>query len=621
MGCGAVRAKKTHPAPAEPSVQLSSVIPDASSNKEVAAEGTKAADELFNDLAGDNADDDDATDDGDDETSDGSDESMPGEPMEAKWARAAKRKKKLARQRRRAAKAAKAGSRSAVPTCISSFSGMRRPKANPQKDGCFDRQCFLSTNRSTIDEMYDISINLGKGTFGTVERCTHRKTKMLRAIKTIPKKKVYHEDRIANEVEVMRILEHPHIVKLYEAFEDDKCIYIAMELCNGGELLDKVMILKGGGLSEKAAATVMQQVTSAVYYMHQQLVCHRDLKPENFLLTYEVEDVANAHIKVIDFGFSTRFTPGGFMSTRACTNNYVAPEVLNGKYTEACDIWSLGVVIYVLLSGQKPFWGDDEAQMLDKVARCAYNFDDPPCWTSTSNDAKDIIRRILVLESADRLTAVKMLEHAWIAQLAPRASMDRLQPEVMAQLRAFDTLGKFKRAAMTALAQQLHEDSINELAGVFQALDEDGDGSLSIAEMKRGLKQVGVQVSEEVPQLLPHVDSDGSGMVEYTEFLAATITEKKHLQEDGACRAAFQVFDEDNNGKITKDEMAKLLSCNRAASLVELSGSDRTDIEQAVAEADIDGDGQLDFREFQALLQSACARLPVQELLPNAAPT
>merc|ERR1711904_370081 len=134
---------------------------------------------------------------------------------------------------------------------------------------------------------------------------TNRKTKRICAIKTIPKKKVYHPDRIAKEVEVMRILEHPHILKLYEAFEDDKCIYIVMELCEGGELLDKIVGLKGGGLSEKAVAKVMRQVAEAVYYMHQQLICHRDLKPENFLLVQDVADVADAHIKIIDFGFST----------------------------------------------------------------------------------------------------------------------------------------------------------------------------------------------------------------------------------------------------------------------------------------------------------------------------
>jgi len=465
-----------------------------------------------------------------------------------------------------------------------------------------------------LDDIYDLSINLGKGTFGTVERCTHRKTKELRAIKTIPKKKVYQQDRLANEVEIMRVLEHPHILKLYETFEDEYNIYIVMELCNGGELLDKVMDLKGGGLSENAVAAVMRQVLGAVYYMHQQHICHRDLKPENFLLVNQVEDVAKAHVKVIDFGFSTCFVPGDFLSTRACTNNYVAPEVIDGRYTEACDVWSLGVIIYVLLSGQKPFWGT-EAEILTKVKSCTYNFEDP-CWTSVSEDAKTLIREILVLDFNERPTAEKVLQHRWIADLAPRASVEPLPQEVLSRLRSFDALGKFKRAAMTVLAQQLPEDSIKELQEIFQALDKDGDGSLSILEVEQGLKQAGIEVSHDLQQSMKHVDTDGSGLVEYTEFLAATIDEKHQLQE-AACWAAFRVFDVDGDGKITKDEMALLLSCGRANNLAETLGADRSEIEQAVAEADLNGDDCLDFEEFRALLQGSCSRKREARTLPN----
>lgn len=616
MGCGLIRAHKTHPAPST-AISALSVVPD-SPTKEAPVCSFDDSQAEQTGLPADqdtNKDEDDCDNDEDDDED--SDESMPGEPVEAKWARAAKRKKKLARQRRRAAKAAKQNIAVEAPIAsISSFTGIRRPDAKPEKEGCFDRQCFLASSRGMVDEIYDISINLGKGTFGIVERCTHRKTKEQRAIKTIAKKKVYHPDRLADEVEVMRMLEHPNILKLYESFEDDKYIYIVMELCYGGELLEKVVGLTGG-LSEIVVAKVMKQVVSAVYYMHQQLICHRDLKPENFLLTKEVEDVADAHIKVIDFGFATRFQPGDFMSTRACTNNYVAPEVLEGKYTEACDVWSLGVIIYVLLSGQKPFWGASESEMLSKVQRCVWDFDDPPCWTSTSEDAKDLIRRILVLDISQRLSAIRVLQHRWIAQLAPRASFDPLPQEVMSRLHSFHLLGKFSRAAMTAVAQQLPEDSIQQLRQIFEALDEDGDGSLSMAEVERGLKLSGVEVPKDLQQSLQNVDSDGSGMVDYTEFLAATLDEKHHLQ-DAVCWAAFRVFDVDGDGKITKDELASMLSCGRAAGLAEMLGAERAEIEQAVAEADLDGDHCIDFEEFQSFLRSTCARKSASAALPNA---
>jgi len=601
MGCGALSKAKIHVAP-----ELS-VVPAGPSGKTVGlidtdTETAAAQQDLPIECFEEDGDDEDEADDSD------TDESIPGEPLEAKWARTAKRQKKHARQRRRAAKAAEQGIEIACrPGCISSFAGMRRPCTDPGKQGCFDRLCFLVSGRGIVEDMYDLSINLGKGTFGTVERCTHRQTNKLRAIKSIPKKKVYHPDRLAHEVEVMRMLEHPHILKLYETFEDDKYIYIIMELCRGGELLEKLTSLRGGGLSEGAVASVMRQVVGAVHYMHQQHVCHRDLKPENFLLMQEVPDVAEAHVKVIDFGFATLFEPGGFMRTRACTNNYVAPEVLGGCYNESCDIWSLGVIVYVLLSGQKPFWGTNEVDMLAKVKSCTYDFESPDCWASISEDAKDLIRHILVLDVGRRLSAEKALQHIWIAQLAPRAPVAELPPAVLSRLCTFNVLGKFKRAAATALVQQLHEDSIEQLRETFQALDTSEDGLLSIDEIRQGLQAAGVEVPDHLQQTLVDVDTDGSGAVDYTEFLAAAVDEK-HCFQEAACWAAFRVFDMDGDGKITKDEIAKMLSCGRMGSLADTLGADRDEIEQAVLEADFNGDSCIDFTEFQALIQSVSAR-------------
>jgi len=620
MGCGAFRSSKTHPAPSL------SVVPD-SPGKEVPwkdgktqqSDCTSASTASDLDLVDSQAqqaqqeEEEDVDTDGEDSPEE-SDDSMPGEPMEAKWARAANKKRRLARQRIRAAKRAKKYGATVSPrtACDDRFSGIRRPRANPEKEGCFDRQCFLASSCAAVDEIYDLSINLGKGTFGTVERCTHRKTKTLFAMKTIAKKKVYNPARLAQEVEIMRVLEHPNIVKLHETFEDDKYIYIVMELCTGGELLDRLLSLGKGGFSERAVARIMRQVVGAVYYMHQQQICHRDLKPENFLLVTDVADVADAHVKVIDFGFSTRFEPGVRMATRAITRDYVAPEILDGSYTEACDIWSLGVIVYVLLSGNKPFYGASDAEVFAKVKSAAYDFEDAS-WAGTSEDAKDLIRRTLALDATQRLTADQVLHHRWIAEMAPDASAAPVVPEVFWRLQSFNALGKFKRAAMTAVAQQLQEDAIQQLREIFQALDSNDDGCLSVEDVEQGLRQAGVEVSNELQRVFQLVDSDGSGLVEYTEFLAATIDEKRHLGE-AACWAAFRVFDMDGDSKITKDEMAVMLSCGHAKSLAESLGADRADIEQVIAEADLDGDEQLDFKEFHAMLLSCCSRKPAPSL-------
>lgn len=628
MGCGASsRSVKTHP---EQQLSPESVVPDspksptkellpANQQTDCTSASTADAEQIDASPQGeeDFEDDDDEGEDDDDD----SDESVPGEPMEAKWARAAKKKKKLARQRKRAAKKAalEGAAISAKEACADRFKGVRRPRANPQKEGCFDRQCFLAASCRAVDEIYDLSVNLGKGTFGTVERCTHRKTQQVQAMKTIAKKKVYNPDRMAQEVEIMRILEHPHILKMYETFEDEKYIYIVMELCKGGELLDKLLDLTSGGFSEKAVAKVMRQVVSAVNYMHQQNVAHRDLKPENFLLAEEVDDIADAHIKVIDFGFSTLFQPGVPMSTRAVTTNYVAPEVLDGSYTEICDMWSIGVIIYVLLSGQKPFFGACEADVMAKIKRAEYTFDEPS-WETTSEDAKQLIRGLILLNPAERLTAAQVLQHKWMGERFSGEAAPSVSPEVLSRLHSFSSLGKFKKALMTAVAQQLPEDAIRKLRKAFQALDADEDGVLSLEELKNGLARCGLEHSADLGRIFASIDSDGSQQVDYSEFLAAAIDEKNHLV-DSACWSAFRIFDINGDGKITKDEMALMLSCGQCQSLTDLVGADKSDIEQAVVEADLDGDQRLDFEEFKALLQSCARRSHVEATLPSAIPS
>lgn len=598
MGCGALSRPKIHPSPPTPA-SLSSVVPSSP--------GPIGDDEKKVQCAAQIEQENEEVDDGDlDDEDDDSDDTVLGEPPEMAWARAIRRQKKLDRERKRAAKAAKNGTaQEPSQGCADAFRGLRRPLANPDKHGCFDRQCFLISSAYVVNELYDLSINLGKGSFGTVERCAHLKTKQVRAIKTIPKKKIYDKQRMAQEVEVMRLLEHPNILKMYEVFEDSRSLYIIMEMCSGGQLLDK-LLLKQTGFEEEAVATLMKQVVGAVNYMHQQRIAHRDLKPENILLMNETSDVANALVKLIDFGFSTRFERGTFMHTTACTSHYVAPDVLSGSYTEACDVWSLGVVLFVLLSGSLPFFAGDEAAIIAKVKGAEYSFNSPP-WSNIGEEVKSLISTILVIDAAQRPTAEAVLQHSWIARLATRAEQGSSLRGLLMRMRSFSELGKFQRAALTAVAQQLQEDAIPELREAFEVLDNDGDGCLSMGEFEAGMRLAGLDAPGDAGQMIEGIDTDGSGLVEYTEFLAATIDEKRHL-EDAACRSAFQVFDTDRDGNISADDLATMLSCGRLRRSEEAPEKDRAEIERMLAEVDLNGDGQIDFAEFQAMLQTSCKR-------------
>ena len=223
------------------------------------------------------------------------------------------------------------------------------------------KQTMITKNAQPIEEVYKLEKKaLGSGTYGVVSKCTHKKTGAVRACKTIARKKIKNWERFQTEVKILQTLDHPNIIKLYEYFEDAKNVYLITEMCSGGELFDK--IIEKEFFEEKYAAKVFKQILGAINYCHKLDIAHRDLKPENFL--YETKE-DSSDIKVIDFGLSkicyTKNT-GKIerLKTRAGTPYYISPEVLAGNYDKSCDMWSAGCILYILLCGYPPFYGDDD---------------------------------------------------------------------------------------------------------------------------------------------------------------------------------------------------------------------------------------------------------------------
>mmetsp|Transcript_99642 Transcript_99642/g.287651 ORF Transcript_99642/g.287651 Transcript_99642/m.287651 type:complete len:418 (+) Transcript_99642:3-1256(+) len=394
----------------------------------------------------------------------------------------------------------------------------------------------------------------------------------------------------------MKPMDHPNIIKLFETFEDQRCVYLAMELCSGGELFDR--IIEAGHLGEKEAATVVQQILRAIFYMHDKSVAHRDLKPENFLFVTK-DALDRSVIKIIDFGLSCHFKAGESMTTRAGTPYYVAPQVLQGKYDHMCDLWSVGVIMYILLCGYPPFYGRNDQEVLAKVRRGQFAFEQKD-WGRVSADAKSLIRSLLQKEVRDRFTAEQALGHEWIKNTAPRASATSLKsnPNLLENLKSFRFQNKLKKAALTIIAGQLDDSQLKELRETFTALDENGDGLLTLGELRNGLAQAGYRkTNSDLQELMEGLDTDNSGVIDYTEFLAAAIDKRCYMSEQ-ACWTAFKVFDLDGDGRITLDELHKVL--------------DNDDVDEAFGEGartadlmrdvDKDGDGTIDFKEFMAMM-------------------
>lgn len=465
----------------------------------------------------------------------------------------------------------------------------------PFKEEFMARSQFILDNPEKIQKVYDMDGQmLGEGGFGTVSLGTHRLTQAKRAIKKVPKRNIQSAEQLKKEIAVMKVMDHPNIIKLYETFEDHQYVYLVMEMCKGGELFDSV--IAAGHFTEAQVAIVMQQILRAVNYMHQNGVVHRDIKPENFLLLTN-DPIETNTIKVIDFGLAARCGPNEVLTTKAGTPYYVAPEVLHGRYDRMVDLWAVGVIMYILLCGYPPFQGDTDQEVLRAVLASNWNFRSKE-WKPVSNEAKDLIRKLLKVKPTERYAAEPALNHSWIRCQAPKATQLGLQGDVVSKLRHFQSENKLKKAALNIIAGQLSEERISGLRRAFEALDANGDGQLSLAELKDGLDKAGLlRSNSDLERIMKGVDADGSGHIDYTEFLAATLDRRCYLTED-VCWAAFSVFDVNGDGKISHEELGRLLGSGDIKQVVPSAH-----VAALLREVDKNGDGMIDFEEFMEAMR------------------
>jgi len=270
--------------------------------------------------------------------------------------------------------------------------------------------CEDAVIRESIEDFYELGREIGRGGFSVVVEGTCKKTGDKFAIKCIKKTMVEGEDikLLRREIKIMKRVNHPNILKLYEVFEDDEEFFLVMELVLGKELFDK--IVERGQYSERDASNIVRQIVAAVDYLHSNGIAHRDLKPENLL---SAGDSEKEIIKIADFGFSKNFGEEKLM-TSCGSPGYVAPEVLTSEsYDKSVDMWSVGVIIYILLCGYPPFYADNAPALFKKIMDVKYDFDDAS-WDEVSDDAKNLIRHLLVKDPKERYTAKQCLEDPWV---------------------------------------------------------------------------------------------------------------------------------------------------------------------------------------------------------------
>jgi len=280
-------------------------------------------------------------------------------------------------------------------------------------------------------------------------------------------------------------MDHPNIVRLHE-FYDEKNVYcLVQEIVTGGELFDH--ILKQKLFSEGNARVLVKRLLSAINYCHCKGIVHRDLKPENILLE---ENLDFGNMKIIDFGTACGFDEKGQrrLTEMLGTPYYIAPEVLQGQYNEKCDIWSIGVICYMLLCGKAPFYGKDDEAIYASVARAELSFG-REAWKRVTPDAKEFIQLLLTKDYSKRPTAQQCLDHKWMSMA--KESVDETHAlEVLGHLSKFRATETLKMATYSFMASQLVSKGEKEkLAGMFKAFDKNGDGKLDKLEIQSGYEQ------------------------------------------------------------------------------------------------------------------------------------
>mmetsp|Transcript_4132 Transcript_4132/g.7332 ORF Transcript_4132/g.7332 Transcript_4132/m.7332 type:complete len:338 (-) Transcript_4132:97-1110(-) len=272
----------------------------------------------------------------------------------------------------------------------------------------------VSGDCSDIFDDYDIYPTiLGTGNYGYVRECLHRSTGEKYAVKTIEKSKVMRKDHIRREIHLLRSIDHPGIMKMVDCYEDAEYVHIVTEMYTGGELFDKIVdnTTDYGCLPEDQAAKIIKSLLEAVQYLHSKDIVHRDIKPENLLFESNEE---GSSVKLIDFGLSrTHDRNDDTMTNGVGTAYYMSPDVIKGKYDRSCDLWAIGIVSYIMLSGYPPFNGSSDYEVQESICRGHFVFD-KNIWGNLSHASRDFVSKLLCMNSSKNMSAEEALQHPWI---------------------------------------------------------------------------------------------------------------------------------------------------------------------------------------------------------------
>lgn len=473
-------------------------------------------------------------------------------------------------------------------------------------------EIIVGNSTNDPNEDYLKQAFLGEGSFASVYRVQNKLTGEIRAMKIINKSSTctaQDDQEIFNEINILRKMDHPNILKIFEFYSNKDSYSIVTELCSGGELFQE--IVDKGPFSEEYSAYIMYQILSAVNYCHNMNIVHRDLKPENILI---VKKERNGHplLKVCDFGTSKMFEKGAVQRKLVGSSYYIAPEVLKKNYNEKCDLWSCGVILYILLSARPPFGGENDQEIMKRVSVGKYDLQSSP-FDKCSKEVRDLIKSLLVMDVNKRISAEQALNHPWFKYYKSKELFNQIKDSSLIE-EFIENLKTYKSDSViqeTALAYLVHNfsqrEDIMNACKLFNQIDVSGDGKINQKELLKGLRaRINSDTLEkDVELIFKNIDADNNGYIQYEEFVRAAINKESFLKEN-VLRFAFRYFDKDNSGEITFDEIQQVF---------EESITDKAKVHQAlkkiISEVDANGDGIISFEEFSAIMRKMLKRKAV----------
>ena len=478
---------------------------------------------------------------------------------------------------------------------------------------------------------------LGEGTYGLVKKvCLINNKKTIRAMKIISKKNILkgQSNKLFEEIEILRRLEHPNIMKIYEYFIDDKNIYIITEFCDQGDLLGKMKKLYS--MSELVVKYLMSQILDALAYLHDNRVFHGDIKLENIMLyktsrkkikrftvinkdlnsdvnlqnkldnvsgqtSDYVEDMSNYEIKLIDFGCSKYLTKkkNNVLSGIVGTSIYCSPEVIDNSYDEKSDEWSCGVLMYILLYGDTPFAGNTEEEIFENIKNYNIDFDK---LENVSENCLDLIKKLIKPKKQYRIKALEALRHPFFTEkLNPKNILTHHKD--LSILKRYKKIKKYptilhKVVVAYCCFNYISQEEEKKLKELFLFLDENNVKKLREKDFIRGFEKAKISISPlEIKDLMNLLDSDGSKVIEYQEFLRA-FCDKDLLLNNDNLKIIFEIIDKDKKGYININDIKDFILGNDKNKLKESA------MKNLSKKIGIDNNSKIEFKQFCDIIRN-----------------